>query len=232
MPPGFPGRFIKTMHRIAILVVPLLALLLATSSATAVYDRHNKMPATCSSGHTRSIAADVQAQIFETPMSLAHPEFLSIYGCSYKHKRSYLLGPAPYGSPSGAGGVETEVLAGSVVAYEEASNQSCCQHWWVVVRDLNNGHVLHRIPTGTRVTPRPLSVGIGQAVDIVVKRNGSVAWIVETNAEEGEYQVHAVDSSGSRTLASSPEVDSTSLALAGSTLYWTQGGRPLSATLN
>ena len=63
-------------------------------------------------------------------------------------------------------------------------------------------------------------------------RDGSVAWIVETNEEEGEYQVHAVDKSGSRVLASNPDIDPTSLALAGSTLYWTQGGQPATASLN
>jgi hypothetical protein len=165
-------------------------------------------------------------------MSLAFPEFLSIYGCSYGHKRSYLLGPAPYGGESGAGGIENEVLAGSIVAYEEASNQTCCQHWWVVVRNLRNGHVLHRIPTGTPIKPEPLSVGIGLAVTIVVKSDGSVAWIVETGQEEGRYQVHTVDKSGSHILASNPDIDPTSLALAGSTLYWTQGGQPESATLD
>ncbi len=222
-------RRIATTISAAMLTITLFWVTLATAAP-----RHPAHETTrgCPAGRSHVLAADPQAQIYEGPMSLRFPEFLSIYGCSYGHKRSYLLGPAPYGSPSGAGGVENEVLAGSLVAYEEASNEACCQHWWVVVRDLSNGHVLHRIPTGTRVTPRPLSVGIGQAVDIVAKRDGSVAWIVETNQEEGEYQVHAVDKSGSRVLASSPDIDPTSLALAGSTLYWTQGGQPFSASLN
>lgn len=218
------------MRRTAIFAVPLFALLLATSSATAVRNHHGKV--SCQSGHARVITADAQAQIYEAPMSSRFPEFLSVYGCAYGHKRSYMLGPAPYGSPSGAGGVENEVLAGSIVAYEETSNRPCCQHWWVVVRDLSNGHVLHRLPTGTPIKPESLSVGIGQAVDIVVKRDGSVAWIVETGEEEGRYQVHAVDKSGSRVLATGPDIDPLSLALAGSTLYWTQGGQPFAASLN
>jgi len=220
------------MRRIAIFAVPLFALLLAASSATAVHDHHNKMPMMWPPGHTRSITADAQAQIYEAPMSLAYPEFLSVYGCSYGHKRSYFFGPVPYGSPSGAGGISREILNGPNVAYEEVENKPCCQHWWVVVRDLSDGHVLHRLPTGIPIKPEPLSVGIGLAVSIVVKRDGSVAWIVETGEEEGRYQVHAVDKSGSRVLASSPDIDPTSLALAGSTLYWTQGAQPFSAPLN
>ncbi len=166
-------------------------------------------------------------------MFLELPEFLSIYGCSYGHKRSYLLGPILSSSESGGAGVIHETLTGPIVAYEEILNESpCCQHWRVVVRNLHNGHILHRIPTGTPIKPEPFSVGIGLAVAIVVKRDGSVAWIVETIQELGGYQVHAVDKSGSRVLASSPDIDPTSLALAGSTLYWTQGGQPESATLN
>jgi hypothetical protein len=39
-------------------------------------------------------------------------------------------------------------------------------------------------------------------------------------------------SNGIRTLASGPTVAPSSLALAGSTLYWTQEGKPFSAVLN
>ncbi len=216
------------MRRIAISTIPVLALLLATTSLSAAHETTRG----CLAGRSHVLAADPQAQIYEAPMSLAFPEFLSIYGCSYGHKRSYLLGPAPYGSPSGAGGISHETLNGSNVAYEEVENKSCCQHWWVVVRDLSNSHVLHRIPTGTPVKPELLSVGIGAVAGIVVKHDGSVAWIVETGEEEGRYQVHAVDKSGSRVLASNPDIDPSSLALAGSTLYWTQGGQPLSAPLD
>jgi hypothetical protein len=215
--------------RAAILVI---ALLLAASATATTYNPSHQAARGCQAGRSHVLAADPQAQIYEAPMSLAYPEFLSIYGCSYGHKRSYLLGPARYGSPSGAGGVSHESLNGSLVAYEEVSNRPCCRHWWVVVRDLGSGHVLHRVPTGTPIKPEPLSVGIGLAVAIVVKRDGSVAWIVETGEEEGRYQVHAVDRSGSRVLASSPDIDPSSLALAGSTLYWTQGGQPATASLN
>jgi len=44
--------------------------------------------------------------------------------------------------------------------------------------------------------------------------------------------VHAADMAGSRLLASGSDLDPTSLALAGNTLYWTEGGQPHSAQLN
>jgi hypothetical protein len=222
------------MRRIATIsaAIPMIALLLATSTAAAPHGSTHKATRGCLAGRSHVLATDPQAQIYEAPMVLAYPEFLSIYGCSYGHKRSYLLGPAPYGSPSGAGGISHETLNGSIVAYEEVSNRECCQHWWVVVRDLSNGRVLHRVPTGTPIKPEPLSVGIGLAVAIVVKHDGSAAWIVETGEEELEYQVHAIDRAGGRELASGPDIDPSSLALAGSTLYWTRGGQPFSSSLN
>jgi hypothetical protein len=80
-----------------------------------------------------------------------------------------------------------------------------------------------------------LLVGVGPAVAIIVKSNGSVAWIAENEIGPprgpAEYEVHALDSSGSRMLAFGSDIDPHSLALAGSTLYWTQGDKPFSAAL-
>lgn len=102
---------------------------------------------------------------------------------------------------------------------------------WVVVRDLRTGRVLHNVPTGTQSPPVPHFVGAGEATTIVVKRDGAVAWIVESKCLGGEYQVHALDEDGERVLASGRDIAPRSLALVGSTLYWTQGGKPYSATL-
>lgn len=206
-------------------------LLVSAASPSTARVRH-MTPMRCLPGHSHVTTADAQAQIYELPALFKYPELLDVYGCTYEHKRSYMLGPTPYGSSSGAGGVSHETLVGSIVAYDEVDNSPCCDHWWVLVRDLGDGHVLRRAPTGAPMRPEPLSVGIGPAVAIVVKRDSSVAWIVETDQEEGKYQFHAIDKSGSRVLASGPNIDPSSLALAGSTLYWTQGGQSFSASLD
>jgi len=79
-------------------------------------------------------------------------------------------------------------------------------------------------------------------VGLVAKPNGSVAWIAEdfersapatsTSEEARYYDVYASDKSGTGLLASGLDVSPSSLALGGSTVYWTQGGKPASAVLN
>lgn len=157
-----------------------------------------------------------------------------IFGCAYRHKRIYELGPPPGGSSSGYAGVDKETLAGPIVAYESfwaGMNEGLSSNH-VVVRNLLNGRVLHRVLTGTSPTPNPNNKGIGSVVAFVVKRDGAVAWMLEVGHPPFEYQVHAVDKHGSRVLASGPDIDPSSLKLTGSTLSWTQNGQPFTGSLS
>jgi len=175
---------------------------------------------------------------------------LVVRGCVDGHKRSYAIGDpvecSGGGSASGCWGIGRETLAGTMVAYEETSvssegNEGGSSSYLVVVRDLRTGRVLHRLPTGTPLHASPGYVGVGAVAAIVVKSNGSVAWIADdyerssgadTPSETRYFDVEAVDPSGSRLLAAGPNIDLSSLALAGSTLYWTQGGKPASTALH
>jgi hypothetical protein len=133
------------------------------------------------------------------------------------------------------------VLAGTVVAYESFLTADV-DRWYVVIRDLRSGRVLRHLPTGALLKPSPGNAGVGPVVALVVKPNGSVAWIardyersMRPTAESEElpyYDVYAADKSGTRLLASGLDVSPSSLALGGSTLYWTQGGKAASAVLN
>ena len=71
--------------------------------------------------------------------------------------------------------------------------------------------------------------------DLVVRRDGALAWIIElrdTADSPARYQVRSSLSGGASTiLAEGGDIAAGSLALAGSTLYWTQGGLPRSASL-
>lgn len=178
--------------------------------------------------------ANGQAEVYVALVAPKVSDLLAVFGCAFSSGHAYFLGPVG-GLGSGGGGfydVANETLAGSVVGYAETKTGAFSGEWFVIARDLRTGRILRKEPTGARIKPKPFSVGIGPASAVVVKTDGALAWILETGEEEGSYQVHAADKSGSRVLASGSDIDPKSLALAGSTFYWTQGGKPASAVLN
>jgi hypothetical protein len=247
------------MRRIAIAGISGLLLLLTAGASGARARR--QAPAKCTQVHARPITANAQAQVYEATEPGALSEYLGAWGCAYGHNRPYFLGSLPYGSSSGgsAGGVEHETLAGPIVAYEESSasgelGDEPTSRNVVIVRDLRTGRVLHRVPTGVPLKPEQRYVGVGNVVSMVVKSDGAVGWIADDyershpsgSPEVSYFDVYAVDKSGARLLAAGTDVDPSSLALSvtgtnigqgsrtalGSTLYWTQGGKSFSTTLN
>jgi hypothetical protein len=220
------------------LILTATVLLAATPTADAASRMHKKVLGCRLPAHAHILAANTQALLYET----IETEALAggaIYGCAYGHKGIYLLGkPLPnVGTSEGIGGVKLEVLAGSIVSYKDVSAGPNYNYEAVVVSDLRSGHTLRIMRNSERV-----GAGVGAVVEIVVKTDGAVAWIVEAHRELSspindfngavEYMVEAVDKTGKRLLASGPGINPSSLALAGSTLYWTQSGKPASAVLN
>jgi hypothetical protein len=204
------------MRRSAIATCALLVLLLASfvSDAGARRTKRPKCPALGS----HVIAADPQAEVYEANGRF-EPE---MFACAFANGHPYTLGPKPSGSSSGGGGTELATLRGSMVAYEEfITIPEGNSTWTMIVRDLKTGRVLHRADsTGSFVQ------------EVVLKSDGALAWIVDTSFQPAEHAIVALDRSGTRQLASGADVSPSSLALAGSTLYWTQGGKPFSAVLN
>jgi hypothetical protein len=199
------------------------------------------------------IVADAQAQAYVLKERYGN---LEARACAYQSHRSYTLQnaveggevPCELGCPPLPG---TVAVGGVMVAFADnvipsSKYGSCyCGEWHVVVRNLLTGRVLRREPTGgSKLTPSIHNynvpepgdyVGVGPALDVVVKGDGSVAWIVHNHLSSlvpPKYEVHVVDRLGSRIVASNPDIGPSSLALAGSTLYWTQDGKPFSALLN
>jgi len=219
------------MKRLAtIAALALIAGLAVSQNAAGI----SRSPAPkCPAPGSHVLLADAQVALYSVvePVGIYHEKEVRIHGCAYGH-RPYLLGGIElcYGSP--CGGPARETLAGPLVAYEDGGGGEVAHIYVVIVRNLRTGRIIRRVPTGTPVTAKPGWVGIGPTTAIVVKPDGAVAWIVETGYPT-EYQVHAVDKSGSsRTLAAGADIDPFSLALAGSTLYWTENGQPMSAPLN
>ncbi len=191
---------------------------------TAVANTHHKPLSKCPTKNEGVVDADAQAVVYKASTG--------IFGCAYDAKHAYYLGPSPYGSAQVSGGTFSVTVVGSVVAYSVEKSDILGEYevYEVRVRNLRTGKVIHRVPTGS--PPQPGSIGIGSTTAIVVKRDGSVAWIVTCVTQLGGFQVHSIDKTGSHVLAVSPEIAPNSLALAGSTLYWLQGGKPMSATLD
>jgi hypothetical protein len=72
--------------------------------------------------------------------------------------------------------------------------------------------------------------------DLVLKRNGSLAWTTAEGKYEGErlvndYAVWKHDADGEVLLDAGPEIDPLSLALDGDYLYWRNAGEARTATL-
>lgn len=209
--------------------------------------------------YRRTLAADTVAQVYSLGASRPSPETFQagdrlIYGCVYGQHGAHLLGTEPFNNGGkymslDVSGDRNVMLAGTVVAYEgyTMTEGLCGFQFHVTVEDLRTGTVFRHEPVGTRTVPGPAfecessvrHTGLGHTTEIVVAADGAVAWIFEPQpfALEGHYveagyQVHAADATGSRLLASGPDIDPTSLALAESMLYWTQDGQPHATPLN
>jgi hypothetical protein len=225
------------VRRLALAAVPILICLSASTVLSAASSGH-KTRAKCKPGHSHLLAVDTQAQVYKL-VNKAGP-YLEAFGCVYGG-RPYLLGGLPENrlGPGAGGGLRHVILTGTISAYADYSfGEVGWARWLVVVRNLRTGQTLHRVPTGNleEPNPNPYSAGIGPALAIVVKNDGSVAWIAEdfylSENKPTYYQIHAIDKTGSRVLAEGTDIAPRSLALAGGTLYWTQGGRAMSAPLS
>lgn len=209
------------MRRIALSAIVAAALLhvAAPAGAKAAPGRTSFR---CSPARRHVIAADAQAMVYTVRKS---EESVEYRGCVYGSTRSYDVGGTHecFG-PGGCSGTGRLALAGMMLA-EEYSHivEGGRAEWIVEVENLRTNRLLDRMPTG--VSANPELIGTGFAAAIVVKADGAVAWITEYPAHGGtEYEVHALDSTSQRLLATGTNIDPSSLALAGSTLYWTQAG--------
>lgn len=218
------------MQRLSTLIILATTVVLTAPSTAAA--AHHRPKSKCPAIHSRAVAASSEAEAYLGPEP-NNPEVFVFYACAYGSSRVYELGPQPVGSSSGFGGVAHIAVAGTCVAYEVERGTTQGVFFAsdiVIVRELRSGRILHKVPTGPSEPPE--RVGKGPTTAVVVKSDGAVAWIVRTGIAPSTYEVRAVDKTGERLVAAGTNIDPASLALAGSTLYWTQEGRPMSAQLN
>jgi hypothetical protein len=233
-PQPLAARLVSIGMRIACALLVATCLLASEANVAMASSRHRRAFA-CPASRSHVLVADRVAEVYEAPEPLGLHE--RIFACAHSGRHVYDLGPIPQcgGGAGGCESVEHVVLAGTIVAYERASATGSFQsrpgaEYQIVVRELRTGRTLENVPTGTNAVGG--SGGSGPATAVVAKSDGAVAWIVQKSPVEGRYQVHVLDRAGARIVAVGPEIDPTALALAGSTLYWSQGGKAFSAAVN
>jgi len=166
-----------------------------------------------------AVAADRYGQLW-----VQGADQTEMWGCLYGHRPHDL-----YRFVGGSGWAFTSPLvSGQVAAFEAALSDSDGPNYdIVVVVNLATGRQIKRVADGDG----PGGDGIGQLESMVLKPDGAVAWIAPTGYMNSVNQVYVDDAAGYRMLASGTSIAGGSLALAGSTIYWLQGGVAQSARL-
>lgn len=150
-------------------------------------------------------------------------------GCVAGHK-TYKLGDAQ----------ETafKALAGATVAIERSEGQPEPLETLLVVIDLHTGRAIRKVHTHGR-SCRSGAFCYPDARQVVLKEDGSLAWVTESGRFSVESTLHAVDKNGSRILAVGETLPPGAvpnpignLMIQGDSLYWTQEGKVLSAPLD
>jgi hypothetical protein len=101
----------------------------------------------------------------------------------------------------------------------------------VALFDLRSGA---RIATAAATTPERRAESFLTVASMVVDVKGTLAWIGQRSAigvTTPTFEVHALNASGNRLLASGAQIAPKSLRLHGETLTWQAGGQTRSATL-
>ena len=178
---------------------------------------------TCSKKSGTTVRATKQARVFKKSGR--------VYACLYRVARDrpgrrFLLGDAS---------VRNVRLAGRFVGYSRVVDEGAR----VTVKELRRGRIVHN------ARPLTLSPGFPVVTDLVLKRNGSVAWIAGATpldlpmAPPGtpvdrrpNFEVQKADRGGRALLDQGREIAPASLTLSRSTFSWTKGGRNYSAQLD
>jgi hypothetical protein len=201
-----------------VLAAAAVAALLVPGSASA---RTHHRP-TCFPQRTKTLAADAQIRVFQTRRVVEHAHVT--YGCLLKRKR-----PVKFLLPDFPTGFGPIVLAAPFVAYGDYGDCAAafCNPNNVVLQDLRGG----------KGTPVQGNVSVANVEGLVLKPNGSVAFIASTFNQNGSIvpglSVVKVEKGAQPVvLDSGAGVDGGSLALAASTLYWTDAGTDRSAPIS
>jgi hypothetical protein len=194
-------------------VVALVAVAFLVGVGAAGSDARARTASCKTKGAT--VVANARARVYRVPVSKTANTGYRVYACLLRPKHTVYLG----GFDFEALGVMSVSLNGPSVAFEKADCDKADCRGAIKVRNLRTGV--------TRQSPIPSGANLADMV--LASADGSVAWTRKPNPDVVE--VRALGADGEQLLDSGPDVDPESLALAGSTVYWTKGGQPRSAPL-
>jgi|HubBroStandDraft_2_1064218.scaffolds.fasta_scaffold15523_7 hypothetical protein len=228
-------------------IVPVLmatATLLAPAVAHGAAKHAERAP-TCPPPHAHVVLADKAAVVFrlETFNRRLDEQEHEEAACSHANRNPFVLSWCDDLECEGPSFNEL-TLAGNMLAYERYATSGSEKYetaepasWTIQVRNLATHRLIHSSPTSTSEPPSTV-IGNGPAKGVVVKSDGSVAWIAVDGwhpyapSPVTTYQVWKIDRTGQHLLAMGPHIVPGSIALAGNTVYWTDDGTPEMATLN
>lgn len=174
--------------------------------------------------HRLQAAADGFGQVWVNDVTY------QLWGCAYGRHRTHLLQSLGAGDFTGYGAV---AMAGHYVAVESYGVSSTgYAEDEICVFDVLDGRQSACLGDASGAH----GPGGGLVGSMVVKRDGSIAWIATapggTNQPSyGGSEVYAYDAHGYRLVASGTDIAPGSLALAGNRIYWMQGGVARSSRL-
>ncbi|HEY2160750.1 MAG TPA: hypothetical protein VGH24_05540 [Solirubrobacteraceae bacterium] len=205
-------------------LVLLVALAGCGSSQAATTPRHvSDAPGPCAPAGDTLIAADGTAEIYQSNRT--------VYGCAGRGGHGYRLGVTQ--TCINADRVGPVTLSGAVAAYGVQRCGVDTGTAQVVVRRLTDGKVLHASPAVSRV---PGAESYATVATVVVKRDGSTAWIggAHSIVRRGSSvtEVRRFDTHGQTLLDHGAGIAVGSLRLHGSRLSWTHAHSSRSANLS
>lgn len=211
--------------RLACRLLPaLLALLAAASVASAATSAARDRPAGCRSGG-RTIEAGPGGRVYFQPSR--DPD--RVFFCSQRTGRRSALG---WDDCFNAAEVQLVRVSRRLLAVDLFSCGPGGTVSTIDLRRTGNGRRVRRL----EAAPGPAALGaLADLTDLVLRADGALAWIVELRAaatSPPRYEVRrALRGAAPELVAQGPDIAPGSLALAGSTLYWTQAGTPRSSPL-
>lgn len=193
--------------------------------------KHKSKPkqAPCSLSGSETVVATHDARVFTKADT--HRETLSVYACLDSRNRRFLLSAGDTG-PGGSGDTTAlPALGGGYVAYvlghfddsQRYNSEFKGFPDQVVAINLSTAAEL-RFPAATGSSPS------AQVSDLVLSKSGSFAWIGSGPAGNEVHRFNVGDTADT-VIDSGPDLQAGSLALAGTTIYWTKAAKPASAAI-